>query len=71
MGVGEAHERERLARRHGVAALAAEEHDVPAALEQSLLELVAAAGAPDVQSPAVLLQRGQDRLGVCVLNVGE
>ena len=64
--VGEADERERLARRDGVGALAAEQHGLPAAVEQRGLEAVAAGRAARVHGPARSLElvRDLDRVGL-------
>ena len=60
MRVGEAHERERLARGNGGRALASEQHAVPAAVEQRGLEALAAGGAAGVHRPARGLERLRD-----------
>ena len=60
VGVGEPHERERLAGRHGRGALAAEQHGLPAAVDQRRLEAVAAGGPAGVHGPARGLERGRD-----------
>jgi hypothetical protein len=58
--VGEPHERQRLAGRDGRVALAAEQHGLPAAVEQCGLEAVAAGRAAGVHGPARGLERVRD-----------
>ena len=71
MRVGEAHERQRLARRHGGRALAAEQDGVPAAVEQRGLEPVAARRAARVHRPARGLERLRDLDRIGLGHVGE
>ena len=62
--IGQADERERLARGHGGGALAPEQDGVPAAVEQRGLEAVAARGAAAVHGPARRLEDVRDGGGV-------
>jgi len=55
-GFGEPHERERLARRHGVTALAAVQHDLPAAPLERGGEPIGAADGDAADLPAGLIQ---------------
>jgi hypothetical protein len=69
--VGEPHERERLARRNRVRAVAAVEDGAPAAALEGCDETVGAVGVLDAQAPAGLLHRERDRAPVRNRDVDE
>ena len=69
--VGEPHERERLARRNRVRAVAAVEDGAPAAALERGDEAVGAVGMLDAQAPAGLLHRERDRAPVRDRDVDE